>query len=49
MTEENDLTFRIITLGDSNVGKTSIIKKYLFNSLMMNHMLLLVYNFLSKL
>ena len=32
MTEENDLTFRIITLGDSNVGKTSIIKKYLFNS-----------------
>ncbi|MBO7114762.1 MAG: GTP-binding protein [Bacteroidaceae bacterium] len=30
--EYNSITFRIITLGESGVGKTSIIKRYVYNN-----------------
>ena len=33
--EKNEkLTFKIITIGDANVGKTSIIRRYIYNVLM---------------
>ena len=31
MSEDNNFIFKIITIGDSGVGKTSIIRKYLYN------------------
>ena len=32
MSKDNELIFNIITLGDSGVGKTSIIKRYVYDS-----------------
>ena len=29
--EQNDLAFKVITIGDSSVGKTSIIRRYIYN------------------
>ena len=31
MSGKNEIVFRIITIGDSNVGKTSIIRRYTEN------------------
>ena len=28
---EDKITFKVITIGDSEVGKTSIIRRYIFN------------------
>ena len=32
MSEENEITFKIITVGESGVGKTSIFRRYVYNT-----------------
>ena len=38
--ENVDLQFRVITIGDSGVGKTAIMRKYIYNFLIKIHSLL---------
>ena len=44
----NDLTFKIITIGDPGVGKTSIIRRYLFNTFEHNNLSTIGVNFSFK-
>ena len=44
----NDLTFKIITLGDSGVGKKAIIRRFVFNTFEINKLSTIGVNFSFK-
>ena len=48
MENKEELVFKIITLGDSGVGKTSIIRRYVYNDFDMNNMSTIGLNFAFK-
>ena len=48
MKNNEELVYKIITLGDSGVGKTSIIRRYVYNDFDMNTMSTLGLNFAFK-
>ena len=48
MSKSNEITFKLITLGNSGVGKTSIIKRYVYNIFETDNMATIGINFSFK-
>ena len=48
MSKSNEITFKLITLGNSGVGKTSIIKRYVYNIFETDNMATIGINFAFK-
>ena len=48
MSKAEDIIFKIITIGDSGVGKTSILKRYVYNSYNINSLATVGVNFSFK-
>ena len=48
MSKSNEITFKLITLGNSGVGKTSIIKRYVYNIFEIDNMATIGINFAFK-